>query len=38
MPMRILHLFDQRGTVLFRGTPPRDAVQELLARDPREEA
>src|SRR5881296_3081937 len=24
--------------VLFRGTPPRDAVQELLARDPREEA
>jgi glycerol-3-phosphate dehydrogenase (NAD(P)+) len=24
--------------VLFRGTPPRDAVQELLSRDPREEA
>ncbi len=24
--------------VLFRGTPPRDAVQALLARDPREEA
>ena len=24
--------------VLFRGTPPRDAVQELLALDPREEA
>jgi glycerol-3-phosphate dehydrogenase (NAD(P)+) len=24
--------------VLFRGTPPGDAVQELLARDPREEA
>ena len=24
--------------VLFRGTSPRDAVQELLARDPREEA
>ena len=24
--------------VLFRGTPPRDAVQKLLARDPREEA
>ena len=24
--------------VLVRGTPPRDAVQELLARDPREEA
>jgi len=24
--------------VLFRGTPPRDAAQELLARDPREEA
>ena len=24
--------------VLFRGIPPRDAVQELLARDPREEA
>src|SRR5947208_3345602 len=24
--------------VLFRGTPPREAVQELLARDPREEA
>jgi hypothetical protein len=24
--------------VLFRGTPPRDAVQEPLARDPREEA
>lgn len=23
--------------VLFRGTPPRNAVQELLARDPREE-
>ena len=23
--------------VLFHGTPPRDAVQELLARDPREE-
>jgi glycerol-3-phosphate dehydrogenase (NAD(P)+) len=24
--------------VLFRGTPPRDAVLELLALDPREEA
>jgi len=24
--------------VLFRSIPPRDAVQELLARDPREEA
>ena len=24
--------------VLVRGTPPRDAVQELLALDPREEA
>jgi glycerol-3-phosphate dehydrogenase (NAD(P)+) len=24
--------------VLFRGIPPGDAVQELLARDPREEA
>ena len=24
--------------VLFRGTSPRDAVQQLLARDPREEA
>jgi glycerol-3-phosphate dehydrogenase len=24
--------------VLFRGAPPRGAVQELLARDPREEA
>jgi glycerol-3-phosphate dehydrogenase (NAD(P)+) len=24
--------------VLFRGTLPRDAVQELLALDPREEA
>jgi glycerol-3-phosphate dehydrogenase len=24
--------------VLFRGTPPRAAVQELLALDPREEA
>jgi hypothetical protein len=24
--------------VLFRSTPPRDAVQELLALDPREEA
>ncbi len=24
--------------VLFRGTSPREAVQELLARDPREEA
>jgi hypothetical protein len=24
--------------VLFRGTPPRDAVQELLAPDPREQA
>jgi hypothetical protein len=24
--------------VLFRGTPPRDAVQALLARHPREEA
>ena len=24
--------------VLFRGTPPRDAVQDLLSRDPREEA
>jgi len=23
--------------VRFRGTPPRDAAQELLARDPREE-
>ena len=26
------------SAVLVRGTPPRDAVQELLARDPREEA
>src|SRR6266581_915059 len=25
-------------SVLFRGTSPRDAVQQLLARDPREEA
>ena len=25
-------------SVLFRGTAPREAVQELLARDPREEA
>ncbi len=25
-------------SVLFRGTAPRDAVQQLLARDPREEA
>jgi len=25
-------------SVLFRGTSPRDVVQQLLARDPREEA
>jgi len=33
------HADHPRGLrVLFRGTSPRDAVQELLARDPKEEA